>query len=301
MPAILFAMPERLLNTIFSPLIKSVTDVTYYKSVLAAPVRNSAWFFIIWVGITGLFRQAYQLSVDMPYWTNAATRAGAQLVANYPQDLQITWDGSQLKSTRDPLVVAYPDQFVADSQLAAALPPNLASFTANSSSVSTSSALAVTSTHLSLQLPDQSPRSIPLVEVLGDQSLTITSSTIEQDVKNFLDQHLSNSLQLFALLSSLLYLISLYLSRLITVLLESALLTIMLSFTSLKIGYANVCKLSLHVVVLAGVIDAIASVIDPAGNGFWFSLSYWILMIYVLAPIIMPKIRLPQAPTDLDL
>lgn len=221
---------------------------------------------------------------DAQYWSRALRRAQQELVERYPSDLVVAWDGAQLSSSQAVWQLPYPSEFSALAQQYA-LPAQLAVYDATAAAGFHDALITLSTNSASIQADGQQLQTLPLGSVLSQDAVRVTKDSIAEYSTQFLDANLPPSVALFAILSVILFTLSLIVSGLFIAAVESLLIFLLLSALGRKWAYARVWQLALHALVFAEIVQQVAGVLFPNTAISWLSISFWVMMSYILLSV----------------
>ncbi len=284
----------------FSSLWQSVSSVTFYGFVLRQPLRWTAIFFFIsyiWLGWLAAGRFVVR---DIPDLTQLFDATAQEVEANYPADLQLTWDEQAF--THQPeglLTISYPP-FVAPAEYSL---PSVLAYHANQpltsdqlpTSLPQPSFLVFTTKELFLHASDGSWSSIPLTEVPGfEQSFQVTRAQLPNIISH-LKSVFQNLLNVVGTLSFVALPLSLALHRAWLVLIQSLLAYLLLKLNGVPLTFTKTFQLGLHIMVVAEILNQVSLWLYPQLDWSLLTIGYWLIFTLIILRVKMGKSSASEA------
>lgn len=221
-----------------------------------------SWWF--WIFSSPLLTSQLLLSVD-------------ELVEQYPPELVLNWNGTDLNANLSPVIFSMPTTLPNQDSV---LPNNLLIINTNNAPIDQDALWLVTNTSLIMQLEDQSTQPLTLKNIFP-QNFTIDRSVIEVFHPQLKAWSLSlmETAKLLALPMIFIYLL---LSRLIMLAIESSLVWLLLKFNRIKLQYWKIVQLCLHLFIPAEIVHQVAIRVLPNSPFSFHSLTFWVLLMFIL-------------------
>jgi hypothetical protein len=286
-------------RTFIQALLKTFTDVRYYRDVLQAPFSFSLRFFILATISLGLTRAVYVNYRLVPTWRSYTTAIVNELERDFPSDLEITWNGRTLSTNQDPTEVPYPQvvQPQPDS-----LPPVLGYLTSSpvapdsfSTHFPQRSLLVATQDTLYVSDSQGAWSDVPLSTVPGfDRSFTLSRQTLP----TFIETARQEITQFWSWAQGMLVILSagyVLLSGLWVAALEGLFAYFILRFSGLKITYGKAVQLAFHLVIVAEALSQVVLWVYGPVDIPIFSITFWCLFAYVVLTLRSELLPTPRS------
>lgn len=280
-------------RTYAATLIGSLSSVSFYWTVLRQPLLFSVRFFLMSCLIVGVLDAVHFNVVTIPNWREAGARLLARVDREYPPDLTMTWDGQQLQwQPNQVLTVPYPPEIPLSQE---GLPSVLAQFTPVDASpeelapeLPERSLFIVTPTQVFITSAAGSWNQLRLLETPGfENTFTINRESLPSYL-NFWQQFLENALQGLGIASFIFIPLATLLSLLFTSVLDATLFYFLMQLTGIKWRWPKVWQLTLHIIVVALLIETIVRWFLPATVVPVFAFASWGLFTYI---VVMMRFR----------
>lgn len=230
---------------------------------------------MIWLGVVMSIR--LQRTV-LPTYESAAESVVTDLYQYYPDNLVITWDGSQLDlSPAEPIMVDWPLEI---GTTAEKLPETFIRVDLDETNFTESSLLAVNRDTLFINDLQGNWNSTPLSVVLGSQ----TAELRKENLPDMIEQIRTYVRAVFSVINLAAYLvvpIILIITRLWIGLLESILAFLILKLNGAKLGFLKTFQLGLHIMVIAEIVVQVADWLYPTHQVPLFTLAFWLVFFYI--------------------
>ncbi len=272
------------LKTYWHTITHSLTSPQYYLEILRAPFGFSVRFFLISMIFLGL-SLAWQINQKLiPSLHQHFNIILDEINANYPQQLSLTWNKGQLSSSTTQIIeIAYPS-FI---DLEPDLPPTLGYFIPEDVSASQlttildqESMFVITKHNFLVNDFQGTWAEIPLVELLPSTQLILDKDTSAKLITQF-KQKLVTFIYLAKRLNFIIVPIGLIIAKFWRSFLESMLIFLFFRLNKIKLKFSHALKLSLHLTVIAEIINQLAHWIYPQVQISMFFLAYWSIFGYI--------------------
>jgi len=272
------------LKTYWHTISNLFTSPQYYLEIFKAPFGFSLRFFIIsmvFLGLSLTWRVNQKLIPSLQHQTNIALD---EAVTNYPAELEITWNKNQLKSsTTETIKIAYPSSMEKSS----GLPPTLGYFipenfssTQFSNRLEQESLFVVTDRNFFINNLQGDWTKAPLTELLPTADVVLNKNTSAEFISK-LKQELGKIASFIKKLNFIIIPIGLIIARLWMSFFESILLFLFFKLNKLSLKFSKIIQFSLHLVVVAEIINQVASWLYPNIQVSMLTLAYWSIFGYI--------------------
>lgn len=260
------------------------TSPQYYLKILKAPLGFSFRFFIVSMIILG-FSWTWRINQRiMPAAQQQLSDGLDELAANYPVELEITWDKNQLQSsTTEAVEVPYPSSIEHNSQL----PPLLGNFIAEdisaeqfSTKFKRTSLFVVTNNKFFVNNLQQVWTETTLTDILPPVETVLNKETVSELIPQLKDQ-LEKIIELAKQLNFIIMPLLLIMIRLGMAFLEAILVFLFFKLNQFNFKFSQVLQLSLHLVVVSEIINQVTAWIYPQLQISMLTLAYWSIFSYV--------------------
>lgn len=259
-----------------SRLLASITSVNYYQLVLIEPFKKTISFYLTFLLVITGISSIYFWNHDLPIIKQDFDTAKNELLARYPKDLVVTWNGQQLR-TNYAVTVDFPE---VTSDFIRSQANHLAYIQTDETVAEYHSLFVVTPTRL-LYLDDHEvAEETKLSDFLGDKQFAITAQSLPDQVAQLYDSvklGLDLSTYVFPPITFMVFLlINGYL-----IVIESAIIFVFFKLMKINMPYKKLLQLIISLFVPAGIVTEIARY---AG---WYlpisilSLSFWLFFVFV--------------------
>jgi hypothetical protein len=261
----------------------------YYLHIVKAPLISSLKYFLVFFLLVGLYQNLNLYFNLLPKVKVETVRIISEVKKNFPYDLEISYKDRKLSSSIDPLYVTYPLslnkieglEFSEDKFLMMDKSINKD----NVASLASQSALAINQTQLFLKNYEnnwtlQEVRLSDLFNLLEIKDFVLNYQTIGE-VCEQVKINLLNFYQIIFYIISFSWPFLLIISRLILSLFESLFVYFFFRVFEIRLSYKKVWQISLHVFTISQLITLIGQQIYDFDLSFLFSLSYWLIILYL--------------------
>jgi hypothetical protein len=273
----------------FHTLLNTLTSPRYYIEILNRPLSFSWRFFFISYILLSLLSATLFIALTLPQWRSSLADTSLELQERYPNNLEIRWDNqTKTLSTQpaEPINVPYPSSFPTGG-----LPEQFARINTQVSSVEDA-------------LPESQTSPAPMVVVTKDtifvsdlnggwsdldtEELTSLSDTFvltKQTLPDFISRGQKFMDQVF-LVSQLAYPIIFFfvasLTTLLAILFNSMMVYFFIRLFNTPLPYRKIMQISLHVAVVAELVQICTQRFVQTDQLNMFSLTYWVYIAVVL-------------------
>ncbi len=284
-------------RTYLNALINTFSSLKYYLEVLNSKFSFSLRFMLVSYLFLGIgFSLLFYLR-ELPRLEKAVEHSIQQLEAEYPQDLQIEWNGETLHSSHPtPIELPYPLYFPRTEESPstfAYLDTEVKDAEQTFSRVSQSSLLFVTQNELLMSNVGIGWERFPLKEVPGfDHPFVVTKEKLPELLQN-LRTMVTNSFSLIKVIFPSVLLPLFVLWRVLLVCIDSIIIYYLIRFfTHTPFPYLKVVQLSLHIMVVAETANLIVYWLLPHFSFPMFNLIFYVFLTLLL--LHLRKIRAIQ-------
>jgi len=253
--------------------LKSITSFAFYHDLSTRPLRNVLAFTLISYAILSLVQAGIFAKQVVPKFAELMQSIPAVVEEQLVPESNLSWDGEKLR-----LEPAQDISFALPADLQQDGLPEILFFSGAEQAKPT--IINLTTDSLLIRTNGE-PQSLSLTEVLGPETFSLS----RPEVIKFLQQTSERTQQLLYALQYFLpiaFLFTYSLSRGIFLLIETALLYFVLRIYRRPTPLKDLIKLTLHILVLAEVVNQWATVVLPQSPISVLSLSFWVLVIVVL-------------------
>lgn len=273
-------------KTYWHILKNSFSSSAYYLKIIKAPFWLSLRFFLLSMILLGISWATRINKRFIPNLQDQVLITLEQLEKNYPENLKITWTGKELEIIpAEILEISYPENFEIDSQfptLLAYISPDKLEINQFKDRFEHESLIVITPKELFINNLQDSWTQAPLSELLPTD--TATTPLTKESLPNYLDQTKAFFINLLSLTKQINYLAMPLLILLIMLwmgLIESIFLFLFFKLNQINLNFKKTYQLSLHLTVVAETINQVTAWIYPQIQLPMFTLSFWIILIYV--------------------
>jgi hypothetical protein len=270
-------------QTYVRSLWKTISESEYYIDVLNAPMWFSVRFFLISLGILGLLSGAWRAAYEVPRWRQSLEGDLYQVVEQYPADRVVRWETSTGLATTptEPLVVPYPSLWTLPKpyKTFGVVAPNITNQDQIAAAAPESSWWIVGQQELFLRSArDTSWQTFPLKDLPGfENSFVLTKDALtsaQPEIRTTLDET-ALLLQWLAVLGGPAWLI-------VTTSLALVSHVLLAIFFFWAFGYLlgplKTLQISLHIAVVAQILQSVADVLTPTSHLPLFTITFWIYL-----------------------
>jgi hypothetical protein len=272
------------LKTYWHTISNLFTSPKYYLEIFKAPFGFSLRFFMvsmIFLGLTLTWRVNQSVIPALQHQANISLD---EEVANYPTDLEIVWNKDQLtSSTTETIRVSYPSGMEQSSDL----PPTLGYFIPEditaaqfSEKLEQESLFVITNRKFFINNLQGDWTNAPLTELLPETDVVLNKNTNAEFISKF-KQELEETIVFVKQLNFVAIPIGLIIIRLWMSFLEAILLFLFFKLNRFKLKFSKIMQLSLHLVVIAEIINQVTSWLYPDIQISMLILAYWSIFCYV--------------------
>lgn len=284
----------------FSLLLKTFTDVHFYKTLIHTPLKDSLVFFVLCMIFLGLIRTSIFVTSTLPQEEKNIHQSIDILEREYPENLVIVWDtrkltfqerspGSDTFIILDQYLFQYPTVLTENQENIAGLPKNFGQYLQNDdlsevekTALYQDNFFLLTETDLLLSSSKGEWTAFPLKELpSAENQFQISKSNIPQ-ILNMVKEEISGTFSFIKEMSWVVIPVLLLLFRAASLAILSLFAYFLARLNTLSLTYKKCYQISLHLGVVAECISIVIQQLYPKQNLNWFSMSFWVLFFYVL-------------------
>lgn len=269
------------ISTFRHTFVKSLTDLNYYVDVLNSTVKRSFKIIITFYLLIGILLTAIFSITTLPTIRTDVMTSIDRVVEYFPQDLELTWDGTQLESNTDTqIVVPFPD----DISLPTSLPQNLAiidTTTTDSPNERTASLLFVNQQELFVN-SQRGQWSSTQLDNLIEQDTFVLNKDVLQSWEPEIQSDSQTFLNLLPLFMFMAFSIGLFISRLVMIAINSIIVQFMFMLMGKQLPYKKVFQLSLHLLIPVELLSQLSHLLYPQLEMSMTTVAYWSLIALLL-------------------
>lgn len=265
-------------NTYLNSLKGTLIDPHYYVHVLNKKIFFSLRFLFISYLIIGLAVSAIITQVDFEKYQTDFQLALQELERNFPENLQINYQGYHLSMIpEEEIVVDYPQT---TGKLAY---QHLAVINPNASEIKNSSALiTLGADQIWIQDAPSQFTQFKFSELsFFDQRLTITKQNLPELIDNW-QTKFSQILEKAKVFVFIFFPLGLFFSRFLANLLDVLLIFLILKISNYPLNFTKIWQLSFHVLVVAEVVAQLTGYLYPDSELKMFAITYWIWFAFLI-------------------
>lgn len=291
----------QIIQSLFQPwwqvLKRSTTDVRWYRSIdKKVSLWRSITFFTVMTLLINIIPAYQTVQQVFPMAQDVVSNAGKQLKAEFPRQAALEWDGEKLELRNEEyLQVPVPSQAretdifpsetlaiidtqvdslqnLQETELVRTLDPLLA-ITADQLAIDTESGWETFALNELLQTVPPTTVDAASVDRIADEVVAQTSAFLEM-VRPW---------------SYVIVPLGLTISRMISLTIAAVLIWVIWLITGNRRSFRKLWQISLHVAVIAGGIHAVQQLALPDLAFSMYSVSFWIILTYVLLIIGHPQ------------
>lgn len=275
----------------------SISDLKWYASLL----KGSGWVTVYYsavmislLAVSGVLAFRFR---DLPDLIKTWDQAQVELLERYPESLEISWDGQQLSSTQDPLIVPWPESF----QLPESFPTQLGAITPAATgqsasditgSLEASTLLLVTQNTVFVSNLSGDWLDFPLAEMPGFESEFSVSRGSLADQVAIINDRVTAAVYDLWLWTYPVFWFGYSLEILGMSLLYSFMLWLMARLSRLPLNWWRSWQLAIHLSLVARMIQELASWLAGNDLNYLSSLAFWVLAVLILnsiQPLLAPR------------
>jgi hypothetical protein len=276
----------------FDKILKSLFSFNFYQHLGSLSFSSSVKFYLLFLLLAAFVRSIPIWVGIIPTIVGYTDTALTELASSYPADLQLSWDGTTLHSSQNPLTVPYPSSWdltklpFRDQQKVLAVIET----TSTDLPPQADALLTISNQTVFIPTPEQTTEQMPLQTFLN-QPFALTAQTIPSYIEYW--QTIKTSVVTgLAIATPLSLLILLFLQRLLMLFLEGSLFYVFKKVLGSDWQYSTTLQYTLHFFVPAEIIDFVSQLVYPESTFSIFSLTVW---LYFFAVTLYPSFRRWQA------
>ena len=265
--------PKKFLRWYLDTWAACTTTFAFYQNLPSRSLRSSVAFVLVSYTLLSLVQASIFAKQVVPELRQLIQTIPSVIEQQLAVESKLTWDGNELQ-----LTPAQTVRFALPPKLLRANVPETAFFIGETTDEP--AIVHVTPTTLLVQTSGQS-QTLSLTEVLGPEQFSLS----QVEVVEWLRQTSSGAERLIHTLQYFLpvfFLLNYGISRSLFLLVETMLLYVVLRVYRQPKHLVELSKVTLHVLVLAEVINQWAAIVLPQASVSILSLSFWVLLVVVL-------------------
>lgn len=265
----------------FQTIIDAISSFDFYDTVARRSFWKSLGFYILFLFLAMIARAIPLVFTTLPRVAGEVTQSFSELVAYFPSDLSLQWDGSQLHSSTSPQVVFIPAPLkhyfdptktpayagIITTETAVASPSSEALFT-------------VTKTDVLVPTENGNVSQLPLSELLGSDAQTITKTTAENWQQAW-EENKTAFLHAVQIAIPIIIYIAMIFQRSGLLLLEAIMFFVFRKFFGKPWSLRTSIMYTLFFFIPAEIIDIVAHFALPQLNISFFSLVAWVYFVAI--------------------
>lgn len=272
-----------MLKALFKHIYLSCTTLSWYGFLHKVSFSHHFFALVLTLVLGALVSSLRFYSVELPLIEKNVQTVLTTTNTHFANDLVIQWDGSQILFNRDTLIVPIPNIFnttdpykdsptilVSSTQLGSANAQEL--LTKHSFVADTSMSYVENGTQVS---------PLALSEVLTSQPFTIQKNSLEEAVFFFNNNLHTLKIAIYTI-SPLLFFMSLFLLRLITLVTDTAIIYILLRFNKSTYTFKQILVIAMNVMIPSELIYQYGNLYGYNGTVPLYALVFWIYMTCAL-------------------
>jgi len=273
------------IKNILNKLSQPFTNIEYYKSAIDKPFWNTFSILALVLLISSFVSAGFFVKTHLPTMINSFTSIANEASENYPEDLVIDWDGTNLHTNRDNFEVYWPSMIDSDIP---GFPSKILFFENSDKSpqdlnISTNDYISFINTNNIYHINDETKEWT--AQSLGDfaQSslpLSIDKKFVVDTNKNILI-YLENNKDTITLITIIIHIILFTSSKVWFLAIETILVILLFRLYSMKLTTNQVIKLSMNIMIPTVVLSTIAELLYSDINFPLQTITFWILLIFI--------------------
>ena len=270
----------------FFKLFSSINQLNFYRELKTEKLKSSFLFFFFWFLAFGFWLSAEINFRQIPKLQDNLAQELNNLPSNYPADLVINWSAEKLSLNQSELVIDYPEFMRANlnNQVAhklAILSAQQVNEISPLENLSTQALIVIDPDQIFVSNLRDNWNHMQLKELPGfETDFELNKDSLPQFITSW-QEMLKKDARASKILVFILAPILLVGWRLITVLIDSCLIFLLATFFT-KFKFRDLLQISLHLSVIAGLIERLSSTMYPQINFPMYGLSFWTLSLFVI-------------------
>ncbi|MFH2118528.1 MAG: hypothetical protein ABII10_02235 [Candidatus Paceibacterota bacterium] len=276
----------------FRNLFSSFFDLQTYRRFIQGKTNQAVWHFVISMLLVGLVISWQFYTRAIPFIKEAVISNLDYLVTNFPSDLVINWDGTQLTTEPEQyhFLALHPEKLPLFDSLEQSFPDPLLIYTNTKLTLDDADEL-LTQSHSAMIIDQNSVftitddqnglKRLALSEYFNDSQLMIDQANLPQ-LRQTTQNGILKLLDLTAKLILPLILVGLLLARLFTSLILATLLWIPARLGKVIDTWQESWRFTLVLLVVVEVIHWISLAIYPNLNFPVYTIAFWVLSLFIL-------------------
>jgi len=273
------------LKKYFLKLFSSINSIGFYRDLQNSSLLSVILFFLFSFFYLGVWFSIGIILKDIPELENQLEQELNLIKENYPDDLVITWDQEKLIINREKINLNYPDWFEFNKEN---FPKYFVSYTQ----------LNLTSELISQKLENSSLfifdndkifvsnlkgkySSLPLKETPGFEAKFIIDKNSLPGKINLFQEKLKSVFKSFKIILPIFLIPGFIILGLLGNLIDTLLVFLFIRIFYI-FNFKYIFKISLHIAVIAQLIERLSSSLYKNYHYPLFAISYWVIMIFVL-------------------
>lgn len=256
-------------------LSNTFTNLDYYVDILNSKLRTSIKFFVVSYLLITLGLTINYAVKELPLVQQDIDSIKNELLAEYPADLSINWDGNQLAVQPDePITIPYPQAVERPEEFPQSL--GILNFNQPEPDQSVSALFVVGAETVWVNSFTQGWSDTSLREVLGETTWTVNREVIDSSVPTLAEEFKRLSMY-FPVLYFFFTIPALILSRLFSLAIDAFILHFIFLIQRKSIPYLKTLQLALHIMVPVEVIHQVTRLSLPDLNFPMLTVGFWAL------------------------
>lgn len=281
MPTMQRNFPQRTIDTAWYTLKNSFTDLNYYVEILNTTLKRSlkivfSFYLLLGIPLAILFSVRYLQPAEIQ-----TIDAADQLIQNFPEDLEFTWNGSQLSSNAsEPLVVNYPENFEKPTRL----PEQLAIIDTSTNDAppeNTPALLYINQESIFANSTQGNWSKNDLTPMIGDDPQTLNKQTAK-DWQPQIEESIRSFFRVLPFFAYLMFSLGMFAMRLIMIAIDSIIVQFLFTIMGKKLPYKKAFQLSLHLLIPVEILYQLSTIFYPQLDIPMINLAYWSLIALLL-------------------
>jgi len=270
----------------------------YYRQILEKPFSFSITFLLTSYFLFTIFATVLFVLFDLPRIRSIVTQAESELQTHFPTDLEIHWDGQNLRSNNpQTLAIEFPSQLPKDSfpsSKLALLNTQVNETKQVADKAEASSLLFISSNTLYVSNSNSGWSELPLDQVIPNQPFTLNRQTLPSTIAYW--KEVSNNLLQIAPFA---YPVGFFLLtvplRLVGLFVEAMVIFLLLRLINSQLSLGKIFQLLLHIGVIAELVQLVTASLTQTSLPM-YSLTLWGYFLVILPSLRELKVlkRSPQ-------
>jgi hypothetical protein len=276
----------------FDRILKSLFSLTFYQHLASFSFFSSLKFYLLFLVLAAFVRSIPIWVGIIPTLVGYTDTALTELATQYPADLQLSWDGSTLTSSKNPLTVPFPASWDLSKLPLHDQHGVLAVIETTTSDLQpqADAFLTVGNKDVYIPTPEKTTEKMPLQTFLN-QPFAIDAQNLPSYIEYWQTIKISVATGVAIATPFSLYVL-LFFQRLVMLFLEGTLFYVFRKVLGSDWQYSTTLQYTLHFFIPAEIIDFVSQLVYPESTFSIFSLTVW---LYFFAVTLYPSFRRWQA------